>query len=152
MKQLTGRDNYTRYWVYRGWLSENSFSDNWWEHPQWWGLSGNTVSSSQYSIQPIQNPALVQELEAAYRPPTIDTPEIIVTDPLTSVDTAGWFWSKNKLIRIADSNDIPQMTRKIRGDAPNIGVTAPWPNTANYPQREALTTKLLSFILGDVCE
>lgn len=30
MKQLTGRENYAKYWVYRGWLDENSFDPRWW--------------------------------------------------------------------------------------------------------------------------
>ncbi|AME26584.2 M23 family metallopeptidase [Burkholderia sp. PAMC 26561] len=29
-KQLTGRSNYADYWVFRGWLSVNSFSPSWW--------------------------------------------------------------------------------------------------------------------------
>ncbi|KVC17595.1 hypothetical protein WI69_14900 [Burkholderia diffusa] len=31
MKQLTGRVNYTSYWVYRGWLDSSSFDEKWWE-------------------------------------------------------------------------------------------------------------------------
>ncbi|WP_425102578.1 glycoside hydrolase family 19 protein, partial [Burkholderia ambifaria] len=31
MKQLTGRVNYTSYWVYRGWLDPSSFDKKWWE-------------------------------------------------------------------------------------------------------------------------
>lgn len=30
MKQLTGRENYSKYWVYRGWLDPNSFDSAWW--------------------------------------------------------------------------------------------------------------------------
>ncbi|WP_153075198.1 hypothetical protein [Paraburkholderia bonniea] len=32
-KQLTGRSNYADYWVYRGWLSQSSFSRSWWGDP-----------------------------------------------------------------------------------------------------------------------
>lgn len=30
MKQLTGRENYSKYWVYRGWLDSDSFDPRWW--------------------------------------------------------------------------------------------------------------------------
>ena len=33
MKQLTGKYNYTEYWVYRGWLSRRDFTASWWTHP-----------------------------------------------------------------------------------------------------------------------
>ncbi|WP_116148175.1 hypothetical protein [Paraburkholderia sp. BL27I4N3] len=33
MKQLTGKFNYAEYWVYRGWLSRQSFTASWWSHP-----------------------------------------------------------------------------------------------------------------------
>ncbi|MGO4762658.1 peptidase M23 [Cupriavidus sp. 2KB_3] len=29
-KQLTGRENYSKYWVYRGWLGSTSFDSYWW--------------------------------------------------------------------------------------------------------------------------
>jgi hydroxyethylthiazole kinase len=32
MKQLTGKFNYAEYWVYRGWLSRQSFTASWWSH------------------------------------------------------------------------------------------------------------------------
>ncbi len=34
MKQLTGRENYSKYWVYRGWLSASSFDKYWWGDPR----------------------------------------------------------------------------------------------------------------------
>ncbi|WP_147439583.1 hypothetical protein [Paraburkholderia sp. BL17N1] len=33
MKQLTGKYNYTEYWVYRGWLNRKDFTASWWSHP-----------------------------------------------------------------------------------------------------------------------
>lgn len=30
LKQLTGKYNYTEYWVYRGWISRNTFTASWW--------------------------------------------------------------------------------------------------------------------------
>ncbi|WP_084534454.1 peptidoglycan DD-metalloendopeptidase family protein [Paraburkholderia dilworthii] len=32
MKQLTGKYNYTEYWVYRGWLDRRDFTASWWGH------------------------------------------------------------------------------------------------------------------------
>ena len=34
MKQLTGRANYAKYWVYRGWLDSQSFKSSWWNPSQ----------------------------------------------------------------------------------------------------------------------
>ncbi len=33
LKQLTGKYNYTEYWVYRGWISRNTFTASWWTRP-----------------------------------------------------------------------------------------------------------------------
>lgn len=32
MKQLTGRENYEKYWVFRGWLDALSFDNYWWKN------------------------------------------------------------------------------------------------------------------------
>jgi len=143
MKQLTGRANYAGYWVYRGWLEASSYTDNWWKNPLWWGISGNTVSASQYSTLPTQNAAAIAQLDASMRPPIVVNPERVNSEPFTCADTAGWFWAKNKLIKVADTNDIAEMTRKIRGDGPAVGVSTPWPEDAKFPKREELTNKLL---------
>lgn len=149
MKQLTGRANYANYWVYRGWLQASSFSNNWWKHTSWWGItiSGPTVTGAQKATLPIQNAATIAQLDAQIRPPIIANPDRVKDEPFTCIDTAGWFWAKNKLLVIADSNDIAQMTRRIRGDGSNVGTDAehPWPAAANFPAREALTKKLLTF-------
>lgn len=148
LKQLTGRDNYTKYWVYRGWITTESFSDLWWKNPKWWGIAGNTVSTAQYSEIPIQDTNILSQLDAQMRPPVIENPDRVSQEPRTSVDTAGWFWAKNKLIGIADADNTAEMTRKIRGDGANIGVSIPWPPAANFPQRDALTKSILR-IIGD---
>lgn len=148
MKQLTGRDNYAKYWLYRGWLSSSSFSDNWWRDPRWWGITGNTVPASQYNTLPTQDSISIQQAELARRPPVIINPDRVNTEPSISADTAGWFWAKNKLLKIADENEISEMTRKIRGDGPNVGISSPWPDSAHFPQRRDLTIKTLKF-LGD---
>lgn len=151
MKQLTGRDNYAKYWVYRGWIAENSFTDGWWRNPRWWGITGDTVPAAQHNTLPIQNAVALAQLEADMRPPQINNPDRVNTDPSTSVDTAGWFWAKNRLISIADTNNIAEMTRRIRGDGANVGVNTPWPEAANFPQRQELTEEILEY-LGDICE
>lgn len=149
LKQLTGRANYANYWVYRGWLQASTFSNNWWKHTSWWGItiSGPTVTGAQTATLPIQNAATIAQLDAQIRPPIIVNPDRVKDEPFTCIDTAGWFWTKNKLLGIADSNDIPQMTRRIRGDGSLVGTDAahPWPAAANFSARETMTNKLLKF-------
>ncbi|WP_153014220.1 M23 family metallopeptidase [Pseudomonas sp. EpS/L25] len=148
MKQLTGRANYADYWVYRGWLAKSSFSDRWWRNSQWWGIANNNITRRQYTILPIQDAATVARLESEMLPPQITNPERVNSDPATSIDTAGWFWAKNSLLRIADSNSVEEMTRKIRGDGSRVGIEVPWPAAANFPQRQKMTTDALKH-LGD---
>ncbi|WP_434709015.1 hypothetical protein J3P75_00940 [Pseudomonas sp. R1-1] len=50
----------------------------------------------------------------------IVNPDRVKDEPFTYIDTAGWFWAKNKLLVIADSNDIAQMTRRIGAMAPML--------------------------------
>jgi len=148
LKQLTGRDNYAKYWTYRGWITPESFSDFWWKNPKWWGIAGSSVSTAQYSNLPIQDAEILSQLDAQMRPPVIENPDRVSQEPRTSVDTAGWFWAKNRLIAIADANNSAEMTRKIRGDGANVGVSIPWPPAANFPQRDALTRSIL-ITIGD---
>lgn len=146
MKQLTGRANYADYWVYRGWLARSSYSDRWWRNSQWWGIAGNNVTQPQRSTLPIQNTATVARLEADMLPPQIANPDRVNSEPATSIDTAGWFWAKNSLLKIADSNSVEEMTRRIRGDGPRVGVDVPWPAAANFPQRQQMTASALKHI------
>jgi predicted chitinase len=62
MKQLTGRENYSKYWVYRGWLSPDSFTSPWW------------------------NPA------RPTRAPDIPDPQRLSTDAFNAIDAGGWYW------------------------------------------------------------
>lgn len=62
MKQLTGKYNYTEYWVYRGWIARNSFT------AKWWGTSSNVVR------------------------PVITNPDRIIESNFTMIDTGGWYW------------------------------------------------------------
>ncbi|GLH20569.1 MULTISPECIES: M23 family metallopeptidase [Pseudomonas] len=145
-KQLTGRANYANYWVYRGWLQASSFTDNWWKHTAWWGItiSGPTVPAAQQATLPIQNAATIAQLDAQFRPPVIVNADRVKNEPFTCIDTAGWFWAKNRVLELADSNNIPNVTRRIRGDRPAVGTASvPWPAAANFSGRETLTNKLL---------
>ncbi|NOV26194.1 hydroxyethylthiazole kinase [Cupriavidus necator] len=62
MKQLTGRENYAKYWVYRGWLNPSSFASRWW------------------------SPTRLD------RAPRIDHPQLLSTDPWNAIDAGGWYW------------------------------------------------------------
>jgi predicted chitinase/murein DD-endopeptidase MepM/ murein hydrolase activator NlpD len=62
MKQLTGRENYSKYWVYRGWLSASTFD------PQWWT---NTRT---------------------LRAPHIPDPQRLSLDAYNAVDAGAWYW------------------------------------------------------------
>jgi predicted chitinase len=44
MKQLTGRYNYSEYWIYRGWLSRLSFKADWFDKP---GTAGPVIPNPQ---------------------------------------------------------------------------------------------------------
>jgi predicted chitinase len=148
-KQLTGRDNYARYWCYRGWLAPNSFKTGWWRNTRWWGLSGTSVPASAYGTLPIQDAATIQQLIESMRPPAIANADLVSTDLHACIDTAGWFWAKNGLLKTADDNDAAEMTRKIRGDAAAVGVSQPWPQDAHFPQRQAQTERIIG-LLGDL--
>jgi predicted chitinase len=62
MKQLTGRENYSKYWVYRGWLDSDSFQTPWW------------------------NPARPN------RAPDIPDPQRLSTNEFSAIDAGGWYW------------------------------------------------------------
>jgi predicted chitinase len=147
-KQMTGRGNYSNYWLYRGWIAANSFNDLWWKNPSWWGISGQTLSAAQHNVLPTQDAAVVSQLRSTMRPPIIANPDIASTDTQVCIDTAGWFWAKNALIETADSGDVAEMTRKVRGDAASIGVTSPWPPAAHFPDRQNQTRRI-ALLLGD---
>ena len=62
MKQLTGRENYSKYWVHRGWLRSNSFQSPWW------------------------NPSRPS------RAPNIPDPERLSINKYDAIDAGGWYW------------------------------------------------------------
>lgn len=97
MKQLTGRENYSKYWTYRGWLDPNSFDPRWWDDTE------------------------------RLQPPTIDTPQALSTNDYNCIDAGGWYWeagaararfrSINSVIAENDvSNaEVERVTRAING-------------------------------------
>nr|WP_240987440.1 M23 family metallopeptidase [Cupriavidus taiwanensis] len=62
MKQLTGKYNYTEYWLYRGWIARESFDRSWWER------------------------------RGAVRRPVINNPDVLGTDDYAVIDAGGWYW------------------------------------------------------------
>ncbi|MGY0653003.1 M23 family metallopeptidase [Luteimonas sp. A537] len=62
MKQLTGRENYSKYWVYRGWLEPATFTSPWW------------------------NPA------RPARAPAIPNPQELSINAYSAIDAGGWYW------------------------------------------------------------
>ncbi|WP_447594123.1 hypothetical protein [Stenotrophomonas rhizophila] len=77
MKQLTGRENYSKYWVYRGWLDPSTFTSPWW------------------------NPA------RPARAPTINDPQRLSNDAYAAIDAGGWYWeagsAQNQFLRETES-------------------------------------------------
>ncbi len=97
MKQLTGRENYSKYWVYRGWLNRDSFTSPWWSPPR------------------------------PDRAPAIPDPERLSLEPYSAIDAGGWYWQAgaasnryrtiNRVIDVGDSGNasIIQVTEAING-------------------------------------
>lgn len=138
-KQLTGRGNYSSYFVYRGWLPASAFSTNWFHDGRWWGLT-HPYTSGDANRQPIQNAATVSQLISSLRPPIMDNPNVVSDDPYTAIDTAGFFWGKNLLLNVADSDDAITMTNKIRGD--RATTADDFPVAAHFPERLSETQRI----------
>ncbi|MCY7370889.1 MAG: M23 family metallopeptidase [Polaromonas sp.] len=62
MKQLTGRENYSKYWVYRGWLAPSTFDSSWWTNPQ------------------------------RLRAPNIPDPQRLSVNVYNAIDAGAWYW------------------------------------------------------------
>lgn len=145
-KQLTGRSNYSDYWIYRSWLDPATVGTAWWRNLGWWGIQGNYVRAQHRNILPTRDAQSVTALTEEMRPPLIDNPDRVRTDIHNCIDTAGWFWAKNQLLSIARSDDPVRMTNRIRGD--NARHAGQFPAAANYPARLGLTEDAKS-VLGD---
>ncbi len=75
-KQLTGRYNYSQYWMFRGWSVGGSYNHQWFQHM----VNGHYLPG-----------------------PVIDHPESVGDDAFNCVDTAGFFWARYTVARVADS-------------------------------------------------
>jgi predicted chitinase len=62
MKQLTGRENYAKYWVFRGWLDRSEFTSPWW------------------------NPVRPEKA------PKISAPQMLSINSMNAIDAGGWYW------------------------------------------------------------
>jgi predicted chitinase len=69
-KQLTGLINYSKYWVYRGWLEKDTFDDSWWTDPQYVA----------------RHPA-----QMTLRVPVVDDPQRATATEFNCIDTGGWY-------------------------------------------------------------
>jgi predicted chitinase len=65
MKQLTGKENYSKYWVYRGWLAQDTFTSPWWNPPM---------------------------PKTPNRPPNIPDPQRLSINEFNAIDAGGWYW------------------------------------------------------------
>jgi len=139
-KQLTGRANYGAYFQYRGWLGGQSVAQTWWHDARWWGFTPPYSSDLHANLLPVQNANLVAQLTASLKPPVIANPELVADDPITSIDTAGFFWAKNRLLPIADSDNVIEMTNKVRGD--HASSPAEFPAEAHFDQRRSETSRI----------
>lgn len=92
IKQITGRENYTKYWIYRGWILSTPILNNGNLKGRWWS------AGSKFS------------------PPPLDDPERISVSPYNTIDAGGWYWmggsasNKYRPINIlASSNQISDL-------------------------------------------
>jgi hydroxyethylthiazole kinase len=103
-KQLTGRANYSKYWLYRGWLQASSFDDNWWDDPQYKAKNESKMKK---------------------RPAPVNDPERISINTLNCLDTGGWFMTfrQSGVIKAMDTSNqgvdalIKDVTEAINGGA-----------------------------------
>ena len=71
LKQLTALENYSKYWVYRAWLTANSFNKIWW------------VDAAA------RTPAYKDNTKIS---PYIHDPERISTNDWNCIDAGAWYW------------------------------------------------------------
>ncbi|CAM2197648.1 Predicted chitinase [Paraburkholderia kururiensis] len=85
-KQLTGRYNYSEYWIYRGWLDRKSYDHTWFKKKE-----GNNFKPG----------------------PKINNPEFIGNDTYSCVDIAGFFCVHTALQKAADHGISESVSRAV---------------------------------------
>ncbi|CCJ99563.1 putative kinase [Cronobacter malonaticus 507] len=70
MKQLTGRENYSKYWGYRGWIDINIYK-----------------MTYKGFLSPWWNPARLNNA------PIISEPQLLSVDRYSCIDAGGWYWT-----------------------------------------------------------
>ncbi|SAK68653.1 EF hand domain-containing protein [Caballeronia catudaia] len=97
-KQLTGRYNYSEYWVYRGWLDGKLYDHAWFE---------KTVNG-----RPMPGPQ-------------IDNPEEVGNDPYSCVDTAGFFCTRYLVTKAADNGITENVSKSLTKKVNPADTTSP---------------------------
>lgn len=87
-KQITGRSNYSGYWVFRGWIARDDFSANWWMDPSFADRNRSQMSR---------------------RPAHISDPQRVAF-PENCVDSGGWYlrFERAAVAKNID-NDLPYL-------------------------------------------
>ncbi|VWB99216.1 M23 family metallopeptidase [Burkholderia lata] len=85
-KQLTGRYNYSEYWVYRGWLKSSSYNHAWFKKK----VNGNFLPG-----------------------PEIINPEFAGNDACVAVDTAGLFCVRYLVTKAADGGVTEKVSAEV---------------------------------------
>ena len=121
--QVTGRDHYADYWVYKKWLAEKDFTPFWWSHihnPADGGCKHfpreGTIDQQSAFMQTLWTPAQTQpwvlSKTQSVSAADIPDPQKLSIDPKLACDSAGWFWAvKNNLNTVVDEHyghDIPR--------------------------------------------
>ncbi|MCT9118810.1 M23 family metallopeptidase [Cupriavidus gilardii] len=126
MKQLTGRENYAKYWVDRGWLSSGQFRSPWW------------------------NPARPRLA------PNIPDPQRLSIDPYNAIDAGGWYWTagaaSNRFITINStitSDEISRATVRAVAKAIN-GVNRNTGDPNQLSERLTETSAVANVILDNI--
>jgi predicted chitinase len=94
-KQLTGRYNYSEYWIFRGWLDGRSYDHSWFDARKAKRGSG----------------------------PAIPDPERVSNNTYNAVDTAGFFCARHRIARAADNGVNESASRGVTSII-NVGAPA----------------------------
>ncbi|WOD15824.1 peptidase M23 [Paraburkholderia kirstenboschensis] len=85
--QITGRALYAAYWMFRGWLLQQSFDKKWWNAQGWWSIPRD------HSIRP----AIISDPQRISARST--------DNELNPLDVAGWYWVTHGINRVCDEEN-----------------------------------------------